>query len=545
MNAPALALLALALTASQAGAGAPSPQVCGLRFAEVAAAAAVSFRHDRGGRGEKHLPETMGAGLAWLDYDGDGWLDLYLVQSGPFPPETGPVGSRLFRGLGGGRFEDRTESARAEGRGYGQGVVAADADGDGWTDLYLTNYGANRLLRNRGDGSFEDSTAAAGVGAGGWSSSAAFADGDGDRDLDLYVTRYVRYDPERQFFCGDVASGRREFCDISLFAGENDLYFRNLGGGRFEDATAGAGFGGANGRGLGVLFTDLDGDLRPEIYVANDLTLNLLFRNRGDGTWEDVSLISGTAVNAAGKVEAGMGLAAADFDGDADLELAVTNFDVETNTLYRNLGELAFEDASAATGFGPPSYNFVGFGIVAQDLDLDGDVDVFVANGHVFEVPARDTVSYRQPDLALLWQDGRFVPAPCALPGGEPQVGRGLAAADFDEDGDLDLGLQNSGGPFQLLRNEIAGRSWLGVRLQGRGANTEAIGARVTLTAAGRSQTGAVLAGDSYQSASDRRVVFGLPSPGPAVDVEVRWPGGRRQVLRSVPPDRHLVVPEP
>jgi hypothetical protein len=495
----------------------------------------------------------MGAGVAWLDYDGDGWLDLYLVQSGPFPPDgSAGAANQLWRNLGGGRFEAVGDAAGAGDRGYGQGVVAADLDGDRLPELYVANYGADALYRNRGDGTF--AAVAEGPAADGWSSSAAFGDGDGDGDLDLYVTRYLLYDPEADLFCGDRASGERAYCDPSLFSGALDVYFENLGPGpggalRFADATAAAGLAGADGRGLGVLFADLDDDGAADLYVANDLTLNLLFRNRGDGTFEDLSLLSGAAVNQEGKPEAGMGLALGDYDGDGDGDLAVTNFDVETNTLYLNHGAMYFEDASVASGFGRPSFNLLGFGLVAADFDLDGDLDLYAANGHIFERPRRDHVAYAQPDLLMLG-DGRggFERAECGPAFAVHEVGRGLAVADYDGDGDADLGVQNSGGPFQLLANGLdpGPERWLGVELVGQPPNRGAVGAWVELTTrSGRRQRRWVLAGESYQSSGDRRVLFGLaPGEEPAA-LTVAWPSGRRQRWQAPPHGVYLELSEP
>ena len=530
--------------------GAAAGETCGpIRLTQAAARAGISFRYDPGKSEARHLPETMGAGLAWLDYDGDGWQDLYVVQSGPYPAPAQPPSTssdRLFRNRGDGTFEDVTARTRIADRGYGQGVVAADVDGDGDTDLYLTNAGPNVLLVNRGDGTFEDGTKRAGLAAAGWSSSAAFADADADGDLDLYIARYIRYDPGHGLFCGDFEAGRRDYCDISLFEGEKHLFYRNRGDGTFEDATDAAGFASAVGRGLGVVFTDLDGDRRPDLYVANDMTGNMVFQNKGDGTFEDVSLISGAAVSREGKSQAGMGVAAGDFDGDGDPDLTVTNFDAELNSFYRNLGGLQFEDVSSSSGFGPPDYNLLGFGIVASDLDLDGDLDFYIANGHVFEKPRWDSVAYAQPDLILTGEGrGRFKNESCALPPGDPQVGRGLAGADYDNDGRPDLAMQNSGGPLELLRNEVQGRSWLGVELQGRGGNPEAVGARVTLVGRGRRQVRWVLSGDSYQSSSDRRLVFGLPDGDTPSEIEVVWPSGKVQRIAQPAVGRYLLLTEP
>ncbi len=523
---------------------------------EVAAASGIDFRHRSGASPAKHLPETMGAGLAWLDYDGDGWLDLYLVQSGSFPPAGGAeAGNRLFRNRGAdasgrARFEAVAGDAGAGDRGYGQGALAVDLDGDGDTDLLVTNFGRDALLWNRGDGSFE----AAGLPGApeGWSTSAAAADGDGDGDLDLYVARYVEYDPQEPIFCGDAESGRREYCDPSLFLGAPDLYFENRGagaaGGRpaFAERAREAGLTDPQGKGLGVLFSDLDADRRPEVYVANDQTVNLLFRNAGGGRFEDVSLVSGTAVNRDGLAEAGMGLALGDADGDGDPDLAVTNFDFETNTFYRNLGGLAFEDDSAETGFGPPALNLLGFGIAAADLDLDGDLDYYVANGHVFEHPPRKSATYEQPSLVLAGDGrGRFTAETCPVYGERPGLGRGLAAADYDNDGDPDLAAQNNDRPLALLENAARTGRWVGVALRGEGGNRDGIGAVVRLRTSAGTQTRWVVAGDSYLSSSDKRVLFALPVGAAAEALEIEWPSGRRQRLLAPPLGSYLTLFEP
>jgi hypothetical protein len=516
----------------------------GMNLSDAADDLGLGFRHESGAIGQKHLPETMGAGLAWLDYDQDGWWDLYLVQSGPFPPnQNATAENRLFRNLEGRTFREVDRRAGGRERGCGQGVVAADVDGDGDSDLYVTNYGADALLLNRGDGSWSDGTSEAGLGLDGWSSSAAFADADGDGDLDLYITRYVEFDPDHEFFCGDPQSGTLRYCDPSLFLGADDRFYRNLGQGRFEQATESAGLSPANGRGMGVLFTDLDGDMLPDLYVANDLNINFLFRNRGDGTFEDKSLLSGAAVNRQGKPEAGMGVAVGDIDGDLDPDLAVSNFDVETNSLYSNLGSMLFEDVSAASGFGIPSFNRLGFGLAFRDFDRDGDLDVYVATGHIFEQPRRENISYTQPDL-LLMGDGRgnFRQARCSVVSERQTVARGLAAADYDNDGDPDLAIQTSDGPLSLLRNDVEQGHWVGLHLHGVAPNTEALGARAVLTTTSGMQMRQVLTGDSYQSSSDHRLLFGLGGMERALDLEILWPTSRRVRLVSPPLDRYLAA---
>ena len=521
-------------------------QDCPLSLVDVAVEAGIRFRHDRGASGSYHLPETFGSGLAWLDYDGDGRLDLYVVQSGPFPPHGGPeAGNRLYRNLGDGKFADVTSESSAGDRGYGQGVAAADVDGDGDTDLYLCNFGRDTLLLNLGDGRFEDATTRAGLDFGGWSSSAAFADADADGDLDLYVARYVEYDPAEEVYCGDAQTGERAYCNPELFRGVKDGFYRNRGDGTFEDVTAVAGITEPPSRGLGVVFQDLDGDHLPDVYVANDLAINHLYRNRGDGSFESRALVSGAGLNRDGEVESGMGIAAADVDGDGDPELMVTHFDVETNTLYRNLSGMVFEDVSAASGFGLPSFNLLGFGIAAADLDLDGDLDIYVTNGHIQDHPKRQGVDHAQPDLVLLGDGrGQFRPAPCPPATDPPAVGRGLAQADFDDDGDVDLAISTSGGDVQLLRNDASAASWVGLHLLGELPNRGAIGAAVTLVTSRGARHRWVAQGGSYQSSGDLRLQFALGDGERAQRLEIEWPAGEKLVLENPSPGRYLQVRE-
>jgi hypothetical protein len=384
------------------------------------------------------------------------------------------------------------------------------------------------------------------MGLEGWSSSAALADADRDGDLDLYVTRYMEYEPAAPLYCGDPATGVRTYCDPSIYRGAGDRFYYNLGEGRFQEGSAKAGILPAAGRGLGVVFTDLDGDGAADLYIANDLDINLLFRNRGDGTFEDHSLISGAGVNREGRPEAGMGLAVGDVDGDLDPDLAVTNFDVETNTLYRNLGQLSFEDVSSASGFGPPSFNRLAFGVAAVDLDQDGDLDFYLANGHIFERPRRENVAFRQPDQLLLGDGtGRFVELECAWLRHRPTVARGLAVADFDNDGDIDLALQENDGPAALLANGSDSGRWLGLTLAGRAPNRDAIGARSSLGHDPRRQMRWVMAGDSYQSSSDRRSLFAAPEADAGFELFLAWPSRRRQRFSGLATGHYLRVPEP
>ncbi len=540
-----LPLLFLLAAWPPAGSAQDPPSLCnGMILQDVAESSGISFQHLKGGTGEMQLPETMGSGAAWLDFDQDGLLDLYLVQSGPFPPDrSAAAGNRLFRNLDGRRFQDVTDGSGAGDTGYGQGVTAADYDGDGRIDLYICNYGPDVLLKNLGGGRFRDVTKEAGLGLDGWSSSAAFADADGDGDLDLYVTRYMVYDHEHVPFCGDEETGLRKYCDPSLFEGESDRFYINRGDGSFRDATAESGFADARGKGLGVLFTDLDGDLLPDIYVANDLTFNLLYRNLGGGRFESTSLLSGAGLSKDGKAESGMGVAVGDIDGDLDPDLMVTNFDVETNTVYRNQGGMMFEDVSAESGFGEPSFNRLGFGVVLDDLNRDGFLDAYIANGHIYEYSRRETVEYAQPDLLLLGKgDGRFQEQVCGPIFQEKWVGRGLAAGDYDNDGDLDLALVNSGGPFQLLRNDGSGGRGLGVILEYKDPNRFGIGTRVELELGkngNKTLVRWVTAGDSYQSTRDPRVLFGVPEGQEPVRLVVTWPDGEQEERSRPEPGRY------
>ena len=527
----------------------PKRDDCPVTFTDVAGAAGLRFTHDRGATPEHQLPETMGSGLAWLDYDNDGWMDLYVVQSGPFPPgrKTGArAQDRLFRNNGNGTFTDVTAKAKLSDSAYGMGAIAADYDNDGFTDLFVTNFERNILYRNNGDGTFTDVTGRAGVAGSGWSTSAAFADFDGDGFLDLFVVRYLDYSVEKNYYCGDPAKGLREYCHPTLYPPIGNLLYRNNGNGTFSDVTASSGIGAALGKGLGVVVTDVDGDGKPDVYVANDTTMNFLFRNLGGMKFEDVSLISGTGVASVGRPFGGMGVNAGDLDGDGKPDLVVTNFEAEPNSLFRNLGEGVFEDVSASSGFGPPAFLFSGFGLNLFDAANAGRLDAFVANGHVLEKPKLAGVTYAERPF-LLWNDGKghFVERGCGEPFRRPLVGRGSATADYDNDGDVDVAVSNSGGPLQLLRNDGTHGNWIGFVLVGGKSNRGGVGARLVLeTDAGR-QTREVHAGESYLSSSDPRVHFGLGTATAIRSLEIRWPSGTVQAVRDARPGRYQKIVEP
>ena len=524
----------------------------GTALTEAADETGILFVHDRGETGNFYNPETMGSGVAWFDYDGDGWLDCYLVQSGPFPPPAegrAAATNQMFRNTGDGGFEDVTARTGAGEMGYGQGVLGADFDGDRMPDIYLANWGVDRLLMNRGDGTYEDRTTESGIeveGASGWSSGAALGDADRDGDLDLYLVIYVEHDPENEPFCLHPSTGERWYCGPSPFEPKMDIFFRNQGGAVFEDETLEAGFETANGKGLGVLFVDLNDDQWPDVYVANDMTFNLLFVNKGDGTFEDLSLMSGVAVSRDGMPEAGMGVAIGDVDGDGDADLAVANFDVQTNTLYINQGDFFFEDNSAASGFGAASFNYVGFGLVMADFNRDGNMDFFNGTGHTVEISPRANVYYEQPDVLLLGDGmGNFSEPDCPLPNQRPSVSRGVAYADYDNDGDPDVGIQRSGRAFSLLRNDTRAGSWLGLRLWSDTPNSEGVGAVVSLRTSKGVQKRWVIAGSSYQSSSDIRVLFGFDKDAKIHEVEILWQSGKVQQIHQPPLESYLTVREP
>ena len=544
------AMLVLGAVPEKRTAGAKRPSAdagCAVIFTDVAAQAGLKFTHERGGTPNHQLPETMGSGLAWLDYDNDGWMDLYVVQSGPFPASgVSRAKNRLFHNNHDGTFTDVTEKAGLKDAAYGMGVVAADYDNDGYVDLLVTNFGGNILYHNNGDGTFTDVTEKAGVKGSGWSTSAAFADFDGDGNLDLFVVRYLDYSIDKNYYCGDQKRGRREYCSPKIYPPTSNMLFHNNGDGTFTDVTETSGISKALGKGLGVVVADFDDDGRPDIYVANDTTMNFLFHNLGGMKFEDASLISGAALNAAGQPYGGMGTNAGDLDGDGKLDIVVANFEAEWNSFYRNVGSGVFEDVSGPSGFGPPAYSFSGFGLNLLDAANAGHLDAFIANGHVAEAPTMEGVTYAERPF-LMWNDGhgKFTERGCGAPFRRELVGRGSATADYDNDGDIDIAVSNSGGPLELLRNDGKHGGWIGFLLRGHKSNRQGIGARVTLeTELGR-QVREVKAGDSYLSSSDPRVHFGLGTAREIRSLTIRWPSGIVQTLRDLMPGRYHTIEEP
>ena len=536
------ALLGACLGAGTAGAD--------YRYVDIAVASGVDFNHRNGAEGLRYLPETYGSGVALFDADGDGMLDIYLVNAGALPAlsQAAPAANRLFRRAPGGRYADATASAGVGDTGYGMGAAVGDYDNDGRPDLYITNFGANVLYRNGAPDRFIDVTGPAGVGDEGWGTSAAFADIDLDGDLDLFVGNYLDYPTAEPLVCRIGNSDERIYCDPRKFSGQEDRLYINGGpdtGWAFADRTREMGLASRAGKELGVVFGDIDLDGDPDLYLANDMAPNMLYRNDG-ARFVEKGLASGTSLNDEGGIEAGMGVDMADADGDGYTDLFVTNFQWESNTLYRNLGNGFFYDATVAAGITRASMAYLGFGTGFLDSDLDGDLDLFVANGHVMDTvdQVRPAQSYPQPNQIFTNAGGRTFADRSASMGPSlavADVSRATAVADYDNDGDLDLLVTNVAGRPNLLRNDGGNRShWLLVELVGA-IPPDALGARVTVAAGGVRQVRERQSAGSYLSANDPRLHFGLGSAARA-DVTIRWPDGSVQGLTGVAADQILRV---
>lgn len=512
----------------------------------------LPFQYIRGETGAAWPSETTGGGVAILDSDGDGRPDLFFCQGGPLRPSPGqrPTADVLLRNLGQGRFEDVSQQAGLAPSGHGQGVTVADYDGDGDPDVYVTRYGRNTLWRNDG-GRFTDVTDRAGVGCPLWSLGAAFLDYDRDGDLDLFVANYFAFEPERAPFRRDPQTGAAQYGMPREFNGLPDVLYRNNGDGTFTDVTAAAGVAG-KGRGMGCLAADFDGDGWMDLLVANDAEANALWRNRRDGTFEDVAAAWGIAVNGEGQVEANMGIAHGDHDGDGLQDVVITHFFGEHDTLWRKErtgdGSILFEDRTQDAGLALDTLATTGWGVALADLDQDGWLDLVATNGHIRPEPGQ-TYTYENPPL--LWRNsgvrGRFVnvSAQAGAYFRALHAGRGLAAGDLDGDGDLDLVIVQHHEPSVILWNETPARGHhLQIDLKGAGRNRDAIGARVVVKAGDRTIIRSVDGGGSYLSSSDRRIHVGLGAATEATKIEVRWPDGRTEARDHVPGNQLLIWPQ-
>ena len=540
--------MALAISLSGSGVGAGTPI-----FTDVTVESGIDFVHTNGATGRKYVIETVGPGAAFLDVDADGDLDVYLLNGAPTGPGAVPspqLVNRMYRNSGAGTFVDRTAGSGLGDDGYGMGSCAADVDNDGDLDVYVTNFGPNRYYENDlPAGRFVDRTAAAAVGDSAFSTGCAFADVDADGFVDLYVANYHDFSYANHKLCAEGGSGLQLYCGPESFNGVRDHLFRNQADGTFTDETEARGLLSTDGKELGVVFGDIDLDGDPDLYLANDKTLNFLYLNKGGGHFDETGLLAGVAYNEDGDVEAGMGVHLADYDGDMLPDLLVTNFQWETNTLYRNVGGATFLDETFNAGFGKSSIPYLSWGTQFFDVDNDGDRDAFIASGHLeSDVEIYENTTFAQRNQLFLNDgSGRFeeiIPIQgSALD--ERQVSRGAAFGDYDDDGDIDILVANVSERPQLLRNDTVGAGhWLRLRLEGTRSNHSAIGARVTLKAGSQQASAEVATGGSYLSQSDLRLHFGFGSATVVDSVSVSWPSGVVQVLTHVAVDQQHVIRE-
>ena len=513
----------------------------GFQLVDVTAQAGLQFQHNSGAYGGKLLPETLGSGCAFLDYDRDGWQDVLLVNAMDWPGHKRQRSTlRLYRNNRNGTFSDVTKSAGLDMEMYGMGVAAGDYNNDGFPDILITCVGQNRLFRNTGKGTFVDATRASGLqGRQGFSTSAVWFDYDRDGLLDLFVCNYVRWSPEHDVFCS-LDGKTKSYCTPEAYRGDTCWLFHNRGDGTFEDVTATSGIFDSSSKSLGVAMFDYDQDGWPDLLVANDTQPNKLYRNLGNGKFKDVAVEAGLAFSAEGKARAGMGVDIGDFENSGKPGIAITNFDNEMIGLYRAVRPGVYDDISIAAGIGLPSRNTLGFGCGFLDADLDGALDLAVANGHIDETVRniRGNVGYAQaPQLFVNQGSGKFRDVAAEAGGGfaQPKIGRGLAYGDFDRDGDLDILLTTNNGPAFLYRNDqAAGNRSIRFRLEGRKSNRDAIGATVRIFYNGQSQSRVVRGGSSYLSQSELPVTFGLGKRDKIDRATVEWPSGRTEEFKDL-----------
>lgn len=515
-------------------------------FVDRAGQAGVDYRYDSGASDRFFIADTMGGGVGLFDYDNDGWLDIYFVNGCaiPFEGKASPHPNRLYRNQADGTFRDVTAKAGVGGQGYGMGCAVGDYDNDDDLDLLVTGLDRTILYRNRGDGTFEDVTARAGVVTDRWTTAAGFADLDADGDLDLVVITYVEIRQDDSLECRDY-SGRRIHCTPGRYAALPDLLYRNNGDGTFSEVSRSAGFAGPDGRGLGLAIADFDSDGKLDLFVANDASRNFLFRNLGGLRFEEIGEQAGVAFNGSGRATASMGVVADDLDGDGLIDLFITNLVNESSTFFRNLGESLFVDATLGAGLDAPSRPKTGFGAAALDADLDGRLDLFVANGHVDDRPWANS-RMAQSALFFWGRDGRFVVA--ERPGksyfARAVVGRGAAAGDLDNNGRVDLVVVHRDAPAALLYNEASAAHWLGLKLLGTRSGRTPIGTRIGVQTKSGSIVRWLTSGTGYLSSHDPRVWVGLGPETTVERVEVKWPTGRVQTWRNLDVDRIFEIEE-
>jgi len=533
-----------------------------VQFVDVTKAVGLPFVHQNSATSNKYLLETMGGGVALLDYDNDGRLDMFLTNGAkiddPMPDGRQPdktdakYWNRLYRQASDGTFADVTEKAGLTGmpqNRYGMGVAVGDYDNDGFEDIYVTSYGANTLYHNNGDGTFTDVTTRAGVSGGGWSASAGFLDYDNDGRLDLFVTRYVVWSFQNNRYCGEKKPGFRSYCHPDNYDGTTDILYHNNGDGTFTDVSEKSGIAKSTGKGLGVSFADYDNDGFTDIYVANDSVQSFLFHNNGDGTFTEVGLLAGVGFNEDGKTFAGMGVDFADYDNDGRPDIVVTDLSNERYMLFRQNADGSFRDVTNSTGLGGATLSFSGWSTRFFDYDGDGWKDLFVAQGHVMDTIEKTApnLKYLQPPLLLRNEAGRFVKVNAGEPFQQDWAGRGAAFGDLDNDGDVDIVLSNVGQRAVALRNDGGNRkTWLQIKTVGTRSNRDGIGCRVkVVSASGTTQYFTISTAVGYLSASEKRLTVGLDRDAMAGLVEIRWPSGVVQTFENVKAGQTLTATEP
>jgi hypothetical protein len=522
-------------------------------FMEVTAkASGITWTHDNGHSDARHLPETCGGGGLFFDYDNDGWIDIYLVNSGPsdFYKPAKPIRNALYRNNGDGTFTDVTEKSGVgcgQPGDFGMGAAAGDFNGDGWQDLYVTNYGRNRLFQNNGNGSFTDITEKAGVAAPNWSTCATWFDYDNDGKLDLFVSSFVQYSASGSIFCGDNRLGRRYYCIPRVFKPRPSFLFHNEGDGKFTDASKASGIASALGKSFGAVATDINNDGLIDLFVANDTLANFLFVNKGSGKFEEIGLPSGVGYSDAGSPRSGMGVDATDYDGDGWQDLFVANIDQELFSLYHNEKDLTFIDQAGEIG--QATRLLSGWGLKFFDSDNDGDPDLFLANGHpddMVEVQA-SKVKYREPLLIFENVNGKYknVSSQSGEIFKKDFPARGMSVGDYDNDGDIDALIINNGDAPILLRNEGGNRNkWLGLNLVATKSNPGAVGAIITWTANGVKRSRLKTGGGSYLSSHDPREILGIGQATKIDSIEIKWPSGKVDKLVNLPINTYVRVVE-
>ena len=519
-----------------------SPEKSGIRWVHTAGKSAARF-----------LPETTGPGCAFLDYDNDGWMDIYLVNSGKcdFYDPNPPLRNALYRNNRDGTFTDVTEKARVPGGGYGQGVAVGDYDGDGFPDLYVTQYGRSILYHNNADGTFTDVTERAGVAAPGWSSSAVWFDYDNDGKLDLFVCQFVEFSKSINKSCGTGEEGKHGYCIPRLYKPMPSWLFHNNGDGTFTDVSKSSGIADSLGKAWGVVATDLNNDGQMDLFVSNDTVPNFVFMNRGKGRFEETGNFAGVAYSGDGRARSGMGLDSADFNQDGWMDLFVANIDLERFAIYQNNHDETFDDMAAPTGIGMATRLMSGWGLKFLDYDNDGFLDLFLANGNPDDLieSIHSLVKFQEP-LMLFHSTGKGFVNVSAQSGpvfAKPLSARGMAIGDFDNDGSTDVLIANNDGAPVLLHNNLGGQNhWLGIKLVGTKSNPDAVGARITYQAQDLKQQRMKVGGGSFLSSHDPRLVLGI-GRRPKIDwLEIKWPlpSGKVERITGLPIDRYITIVE-